>query len=76
MSVLAFPIKAIVWGVFSDSMRTFLNSRRGEKDVFNTWNDTENFILNQYGAIAKVNQGLYAKPKRVYAYKEMTPEDV
>lgn len=76
MNVLDFPIKSIIWGVFSDTMRTFLNTRKGEKDVFNTWSDCAHFIYDVYGPTAREKQELYPKPKKVYAYKDITVEDV
>lgn len=75
-NVLSFPIKTIIWGVYSETMNSFLKSGVGKSDVFNTWAKCNNFIFGVYGESGSIMQKIYPRPKRVLAYKEIDVSEV
>jgi hypothetical protein len=75
--VLSFPIKRIEWGIYSGVMKAFISQGKvsGKRDFFLTWVAAERFIDGVYGS-GRAKNNLYARPRKVYAYNELTPEEV
>lgn len=77
-NIALFPIRRIVWGIFSWRTQTFISlSFAGQKfNEFDTWDEAQKCAEERLGVRSIAREMIAPRPKRVYAYDEMKPEDV
>jgi hypothetical protein len=76
LSTTKWPIRKIIYGIWFESMKSFINSRTGVKDHFESHKEAADYIKGKFTPREIKKQGIWPKPLKRLGQNSIDEEDV